>query len=197
MPSLLRLFAAVAAILLAISVWTLGWRLYHGLGAAWSAPVPFAASSPSPALRDVVEPITIVEGTSFDDGGSKGLRFTDARGVLREVCLEDTRVWEDDPRVLEGRHNVILDSFYPGGERARRVPISGLEERELLGLLERWARQDPDAGELERRQRLLERGELKIDAFWEGMPGRVHSKGTAVDILLELRSRNGAVDPPP
>ncbi len=99
----------------------------------------------------MVEPITIVDGMSFDDGGSKGLRFADARGAVRDVCLEDTRVWEDDPNVLEGHHNVILNSFFPRGERARRVAISGVEERALLGLLERWAKQDPGTKELKRR----------------------------------------------
>jgi hypothetical protein len=93
----------------------------------------------SPFLRDVVEPITIVDGMAFSDGGSLGLRFQDARGVVRDICLEDTRIWEDDPGILEGHHNVILNSFFPGGERARRVPVSGDEERALLGLLDRWA----------------------------------------------------------
>jgi hypothetical protein len=144
----------------------------------------------SPSLRDLVEPITIVDAMSFDDGGSQGLRFADARGTVREACLEDTRVWEDDPNVLEGHNNIILNSFFPRGERARRVPISGVEERALLGLLGRWARQDPDARELERRYGLYERGEIGIDAFWDGLPDRYRLKETAVSILRKLRDRN-------
>ena len=144
----------------------------------------------SPFLRDVVEPITIVDAMSFDDGGSKGLRFADSQGIVRDVCLEDTRIWGSNPNVLEGHHNVILNSFFPHGRRARRVPISGVEERALLGLLERWGRRDTDATELERRYRLLERGEISSDAFWDGLPERSRLKETAVSILLELRARN-------
>lgn len=144
----------------------------------------------SPFLRDVVEPITIVDAMSFDDGGSKGLRFADSRGAVRDICLADTRIWEDNPNVLEGHHNIILNTFFPHGRRAQRVPISGVEERALLGLLERWGRRDTDATELERRYRLLERGEINFDAFWEGLPERSRLKATAVSILLELRARN-------
>ncbi|AGA28664.1 hypothetical protein Sinac_4476 [Singulisphaera acidiphila DSM 18658] len=38
-----------------------------------------APLSQSQYLRHVVEPITIVESMSFDDGGSTGLRFRDAK----------------------------------------------------------------------------------------------------------------------
>src|SRR5258708_5700563 len=66
--------------------------------------------SRSPFLRDVVEPISIVEGMAFSDGGSLGLRFQDARGVVRDICLEGTWVLEDNPGITEGHHNVIVDS---------------------------------------------------------------------------------------
>lgn len=163
------------------------------LWAAWSSlptgrgPVPLHRSS---FLRDVVEPITIVNAMSFDDGGSQGLRFKDARGVLKDVCLEDTRVWEDDPVALEGHHNIILNSFFPRGEGAQRVPVSGVEERALLGLLDRWARQDPNAMTLEQRHELHERGQIDLDDFWKGLSGEHRVKGIAVSILRELRSRN-------
>jgi hypothetical protein len=182
MRSLRRVIVACAALLLALSGWAVWSSLRAGRGPA--------RLDQSPFLCDVVEPITIVDGMSFDDGGSKGLRFADARGAVRDVCLEDTRVWEDDPKVLEGHHNVIMNSFYPRGERAKRVPISGAEERALLGLLERWANQDPDAKELERLHGLYERGEIGVDAFWEGVPDRDRRKETAVSILRELRARN-------
>jgi hypothetical protein len=144
----------------------------------------------SPYLADVVEPITIVEGMSFDDGGSQGLRFKDARGVVKDVCLEDTRIWEDNPRILEGHHNIIMNSFFPRGDKARRVPISGVEERALLGLLDRWSRKDPDAQILESRFERYRQGEIRIEAFWEGLSPDARVKTTAVSILRTLRARN-------
>ncbi|WP_337177120.1 hypothetical protein [Paludisphaera sp.] len=182
MKSLPRVILASVTLTMAFSFWAVRSSLQPGRG-----PAP---SPQSPFLRDVVEPITIVDAMSFDDGGSKGLRFADARGVARDVCLEDTRVWEDDPNTLEGHHNIILNSFFPHGEEARRIPISGAEERALLGLLERWASRDPDAKELERRYGLYERGETGIEAFWDGLPERRRPKETAVSILRALRARN-------
>ncbi len=142
------------------------------------------------ALEAVVEPITIVAGMSFDDGGSQGLRFRDASGVVRDICLEDTRVWEDDPSVLEGHHNIILNSFSPRGEGARRVAIAGVEERQLLGLLDRWARRDSDAKLIETRSEQYDRGEIDLEAFWKDLPAEARTKSTAVSILQELRRRN-------
>lgn len=169
-----------------------GWFVVSGVVvvlvlAVWVArsrfrPDPAAASlKPTPFLREVVEPITIVDSMAFADGGSEGLRFADARGKARDICLEDS---------LSGQPNLVLDSFLPDGERARRVPIAGVEERALLGLLERWARQDPDARELERRHALYEDGKLSIDAFWKGLPERDRVKGVALNILRRLRERN-------
>ncbi len=149
-----------------------------------------APLSQSPFLSDVVEPITIVFTMSFDDGGSQGLRFADARGTVRNVCLENTLVWADEPKVQEGHHNILLNSFYPHGDQAQRVPISGVEERALLGLLERWASRDPDAMELERRYRRYNAREISMDAFWEGLSDRHHLIQTAVSILFTLRARN-------
>ena len=180
MKLLPRVIVASTALALALSFWAVWWGLRPGRGPA--------ALDRSPFLRDVVEPITIVEGMSFDDGGSRGLHFVDARGSVRDICLEDTRIWEDDPKVLEGHHNIILDSFFPRGDRARRVPISGVEERAVLGLLERWASQDPDAKEVERRYALYERREIGLSAFWEGLPERYRKKETAVSILRTLRA---------
>jgi hypothetical protein len=177
-----RVIVACVALIMALSLWALRSCFRPGRGPAPREQCPF--------LRDVVEPITMVDAMWFDDGGSKGLRFADARGTMRDVCLEDTRVWEVDPNVLEGHHNIILDSFSPDGKRARRVPIGGAEERALLGFHERWARRDPDAKELERRYGLYERGEIGFDAFWEGLQERHRLKETAVSILRELRARN-------
>jgi hypothetical protein len=182
MKSLPRVIFASIVLAVALSFWATWSSLRLGRG-----PAPL---DQSPFLSDVVEPITIVDAMSFDDGGSRGLRFADARGAVRDVCLEDTPAWEDGPNILEGHHNIIMNSFFPHGDRARRVPISGAEERALLGLLERWASQDPDAKELERRYELYERREIGIEAFWEGLAERHHLKETAVSILRVLRARN-------
>lgn len=143
-----------------------------------------------PSLNDVVEPITILDAMSFDDGGSQGLRFRDASGVVREICPEDTRVWEDDPSASGGHHDLILNSFSPRGENARGVAVAGAEERQVLGLLDRWARRDPDANLIESRYDRYARGEIDIEAFWKGLPAEAHPKVTAVSILRELRGRN-------
>jgi hypothetical protein len=144
----------------------------------------------SPALDDVIEPITIVDAMSFDDGGSQGLRFRDAKGVVRDVCLEGARAWGEGPSDSEGGHNIILNSFSPGGEKAQRVAVAGAEEQQLLGLLDRWARRDPDAKFIESRYDRYARGEIDIEAFWKELPADAHVKVTAVSILRELRNRN-------
>ncbi len=172
----------IIAVVLGLFFWVVWSSLRAGRGPA--------ALNQSPFLGDVIEPITIVEAMSFDDGGSKGLRISDARGKVKDICLEDTRMWEADPRILEGHHNIILNSFFPDGKHAQRVPISGVEERALLGLLERWVHQEPDAEELERRLRIYKRGEMSIDAFWSGLPDRSREKGIAISILRTLRARN-------
>ena len=146
--------------------------------------------SRSPYLADVVEPIAIVEGLSFDDGGSQGLRFKDALGHVKDICLEDTRVWEDDPSVLEGHHNISMNSFFPRGEKARRVPVSGVEERALLGLLDRWVRQDADARLVWERYERYQQGTIGIEAFYEGLSAEQSRKLTAVSIWRQLRERN-------
>ena len=140
MKSRPRVIAACIVVLVALAVWALWASLHPGRGQT-----PF---SRTPFLRDVVEPITIVTSMSFDDGGSSGFRFADARGTLRDVCLEDRLAWEGDPHAAEGLDNLILNSFTPDGEKGRRVPKSGAEEKALLALLERWASRDPEAKEI-------------------------------------------------
>jgi hypothetical protein len=182
MKSRLRVNVPGAALLAALSLWAVWWCVRPARG-----PAPLRAS---PYLRDVVEPITIVDALSFDDGGSNGLRFADSRGTVKDVCLEDSLIWDDDPNVLEGHHNIIMNSFFPRGEHTYRVPISGVEERALLGLLERWASHDPHAQELKRRHELYHRGEISLERFWDGLPDRDRAKQIAVSILRELRARN-------
>lgn len=88
----------------------------------------------SPYLRDVVEPITMLQGMVWDDGGSRSLAFKDSRGRFFTVCLMNE---------LGGDESVRLGDFIAGQGRA--VPISGIEEKVLLGLLQRWAKRNPDA----------------------------------------------------
>lgn len=107
-----------------------------------------------------------------------------------DVCLEDTRIWEDDPKVLEGHHNVIVNSFFPHGKQARRVPIAGTEERALLGILERWARRDADARVWQRHIERSIQGDSNRDAGSRNLFLTQFAKGIAVSILMELRQRN-------
>jgi hypothetical protein len=87
-------------------------------------------------LRNVSEPITVVEGISWSDGGSMGLSFRDSRQVLRAVCLEND---------LDGNKSLTFGKMTPNWER--RVAMGGSEERAFLGLLQRWHRRDPEAQE--------------------------------------------------
>lgn len=96
----------------------------------------YAAIPPSQSqfLRDVAEPITMVEAMAWDDGGSVGLTIKDSKGQPFSVCLMES---------LEDDRHLRVGSAVPGQGRA--LPIAGVEEQAFLGLLERWAEQDPDA----------------------------------------------------
>jgi len=174
------MIAVLIVPLAALSLWA-AWRSFRP-----GDPVPLSASS---FLRDVVEPIAIVGAMSFDDGG-KGIRFKDAQGVERDVCLAEPGLERFSLGDPDADPVLVLDSFFPTGDRAWRVPISGPEERAVLGLLDRWAAADSDAQELERRHDLLARNQLTIDDFWAGMPEKSRLKEPAVSILRVLRSRN-------
>jgi hypothetical protein len=93
----------------------------------------------SPYVRDVTEPITIVQGLSLSDGGSLDITFRDARGLTKEVRLD-----RGFDLTSERNGNVIVDIATPGKQRP--VPISGDDERAILGLLERWAVTNPRIG---------------------------------------------------
>src|SRR4051794_10563190 len=87
-------------------------------------------------LRSIMEPVTMTDAMSFDDGGSQGLAFRDAARTVRYVCLLNK---------LDGERNLLLGSFFPTPSRGCKVPVGGPEERAFLGLLERWLRQDAEA----------------------------------------------------
>ncbi|MFO0889124.1 MAG: hypothetical protein U0790_08285 [Isosphaeraceae bacterium] len=85
-------------------------------------------------LRGVTEPITMVFGISWDDGGSNGLSFKDARGTEYSICMMDS---------LDGDQHLRFGSTIP--EKGRPVSIGSEEERAILGLLQRWSSQSRDA----------------------------------------------------
>ena len=118
-----------------IAIWV-GWYISQD-------PHDFTAVSlaQSPYLKDVVEPITIEDSMSFSDGGSLGLTFRDSRQILRAACLVSN--WGQPDSDGTHDHTLAFGQLIPSG--GRRVAVSGAEEQAFLGLLQRWARSDPDA----------------------------------------------------
>lgn len=131
-------------------------------------------------LRDVAEPIRIDESLHYADGGSVGLIFTDAKGVPRAVCLNND--------LFEYR-NLTLGSAVPLSGRA--VPIRGEEERAFLGLLQRWARTDPEGrswlGRVEDRSRA---GPHRGPITTGGETPQQLAKLGAVTMIVKLQRRN-------
>lgn len=111
--------ALVGVSLLCASV--AAWRGAHG-------PVPLARSV---YLHGLVEPIRMERGVSYSDGGSLGLRFLDARGTSRSVCLAKP--------LDTGLVYLVLGSDSDTGARGWSVPLTSDEARALLGLLDRWS----------------------------------------------------------
>src|SRR5262245_47723205 len=74
-----------------------------------------------PVIAEVVEPIAVIDGGSYEDGGSQFIRFRDAAGVTRYACLLDE---------LHGRQNLEIEDH--------EVPLYGADEQAFLELLERW-----------------------------------------------------------
>lgn len=98
-----------------------------------------------PALRGVVEPITMVEGF-FWDNTSRDLTYRDARG-RRMRCL--VALDERDP---SNEYLFLADVTDPGRRTDGQVyPRRGPEARAVAGLLERWERDTPAARDMSRR----------------------------------------------
>ena len=157
----------------------------------WERPRPGRGPAPldrSPFLRDVVEPITLLDAISWDDGGSKGIRFRDARGTVRLVCLENGPLFGDE-NGDELPPIVVFGGYAPRAEGSRRVPIRGVEERALLGLLDRWARGDATAAELDRRVTARYAGR-PVGEITAGLADDAGVTLIAVAILAKLRARN-------
>jgi hypothetical protein len=133
--------------------------------------------SQSEYLKDVAEPISMVMGISWDDGGSKGLIFKDGKGVTRSVCLLHN---------LEDEQNLILGNHIPVPD-AKRIPIRAPEEKAFLGLLQRWYRQDPDARAWNDR---MERSDHRHSILKGDETKEQLAKGIAVSIMRKLSERN-------
>jgi hypothetical protein len=131
-------------------------------------------------LKDVIEPISMIGSHGVDDGGSIGIVFKDSKGNEKAITLLDN---------LDDEHNLVFaDDF--ADPKLRRVPLAGDEEKALLGLLELWCRQDPDAKRWnDRIDRWLLSSRTQSDG-WSHVWGEPLAKMRAVLILRELRSRN-------
>jgi hypothetical protein len=128
-------------------------------------------------LQGVIEPISMIDSHSFDDGGSIGLVFKDSTGNEKSIVLLDN---------LDNEHNLVFGVCvaYP---KEGRVALAGDEEKALLGLLERWFRQDPDATKWnDRIDAWSSSGRGNFNQVW----GEPLAKLRAVCILRSLRSRN-------
>jgi hypothetical protein len=131
-------------------------------------------------LRDVVEPIVMVQGVSWDDN-SQGVVFEDLRRTEKSVCLLFLEA-DDEPQ----KRNLLLGSSVPNPRYGKRVPVGGSEEQAFLGLLERWYRSDAEAREIDRRIT-----EKTTEPFADmGKTDEYYGKVIAVRILRILRRRN-------
>jgi hypothetical protein len=131
-------------------------------------------------LKDVIEPISMNDSRGFDDGGSIGLVFRDSKGNEKSITLLDN---------LDDEHNVVFGVCiaYP---KESRAPLAGDEEKALLGLLERWYRQDPNATKWNDRIERWLSSSRKHSEGWNHVWGEPLAKLRAVLVLRELRSRN-------
>jgi hypothetical protein len=126
-------------------------------------------------LKDIKEPIKHMDSIICADGGSLGLLFKDSRQVIRGVCLEYD--------VEFNEKNVSFGGMVP--DPNTRVPIAGIEEKALLGLLQRWQRQDPEA------QELVKRLADKRTPFWSGSETQEQrAKAFAIGFTRRLLERN-------
>jgi hypothetical protein len=126
-------------------------------------------------LKDIKEPITPLDSIIWADGGSLGLLFKDSSQVVRGVCLEYDVEFDEK--------NVSFGGMVP--DPNTRVPIAGNEEKALLGLLQRWQRQDPEA------QELLKRLADKRTPFWTGSETQEQrAKAFAIGLTRRLLERN-------
>ena len=129
-------------------------------------------------LRDVAEPITMLDGISWSDGGSMGLLFRDSRQVVRAACLAVD---------LEDHHELTFGEMTPN--LPAKVPVGGAEEKAFLGLLQRWARDDPRARAC--RRRMDDGTGSWVGEYRSGkIPKEEYARYFAIALLRDLEARN-------
>ena len=133
-------------------------------------------------LKDVAEPIVMVNALSLSDGGSVCLEFEDSKGWTGVVCLMSG--WGN-----YGSDDLVLGSFWPVGQGDKKaVPVGGPEERAFIGLLDRWVSNDPEAQSW--KQQMDRRDpELYASSDWKDDD---HRRATvfALSVLRRLKDRN-------
>jgi hypothetical protein len=133
-------------------------------------------------LKKVVEPIILKDGASYSDGGSISIEFQDSKGRTRSVFLKNE--WGS----VDGRANLVVG--WAGDQTAETadLPIAGHEERALLGLLERWLRDDRTA-QLWKDREQRRAPELYESSEWKKDP-RIRGTIYALGMLDRLKKRN-------
>jgi hypothetical protein len=121
----------------------------------------------SPCLRDVVEPITLIESehAAGSDQVWTGVVFADSKQVRRYAEFIDVRI-EISETLMLGK---------------KMVPPRGAEERAFIGLLQRWYRQDAEAREFN--------DHLKRSDFF-GLNAKQKAKVRGIVILRKLLKRD-------
>jgi len=147
----------------------------------WTAS-EFARGFPvrSEYLKSVAEPIAFVHGGSYSDGGSRFLEFKDSNGQFFYACLKDD---------LEGDRRLTFVS--PTPSMGIPVPVIGIEEREFLGMLERWASADQDSQYWIRKFREARKRRVAVKSDVPEMTEELYAKGIATSIMNDLLKRNG------
>lgn len=135
--------------------------------------------APHDYLKDVAEPITIVDSIVWDDGGGKGLSFKDARGVVRSVCLGTGP---------DGDNDFMLGSMTP--DRGTKAAIGGPEEQAFLGLLQRWSLHDPQALACSERIERWLHADIKQPVLTGDETAEQRHAMRAVVMMLKLLRRN-------
>jgi hypothetical protein len=125
-------------------------------------------------LREVMEPIAIVQGISWSDDGSFGILFKDSNQVEKAACLEDD---------IDGNRDLSFGTLKPNPQN--RVEMGGVEEKAFIGLLQRWLLQDPEAQEL---YDLMESKSRSV--FTGGETEQRRTKAMAVSMMRKLMKRN-------
>lgn len=107
------------------------------------------------SILGIADPISVIWGTGYDDGGTIAIRLMDATGQELEVCL-DRRLYisprdstwaqlsySERMERREQSHLMYLDATYPTASGAHPVRLRGPEESAVYAMLIRWAEKNP------------------------------------------------------